>query len=174
MIAKISLKKIAAGFAVLVGFLYASAPFAEAQSPAEKVAPAASGMASSLDYESFKNRVAPIFLKKRAGHARCYACHSGTGEGGAPPYLEKLSPGKSSWNEEQSRRIFQRVSRLVVPGKPENSLLVMRPLAPEAGGIYTERVHRGGRQFTSQDDADWRTLAEWVRGGKAAGAGSKN
>ena len=30
----------------------------------------------SLDYDFFKSRVEPIFLKKRPGHARCYVCHS--------------------------------------------------------------------------------------------------
>ena len=32
--------------------------------------------AQSLDYGIFKAQVEPIFLEKRAGHARCYVCHS--------------------------------------------------------------------------------------------------
>ena len=126
----------------------------------------ASASTPSLDFEFFKTRVEPIFLKKRPGHARCYVCHSGSGDGGAPPYLEKLSPGSTSWDEEQSRRIFRRVSRLVVPGDPSQSRLVMHPLAPEAGGDYSNRVHGGGRQFESQDDPDWKTIDQWVRGEK--------
>jgi len=35
----------------------------------------------SLDYTFFKERVQPIFLKKRPGHARCVTCHSH----GSPP-----------------------------------------------------------------------------------------
>jgi len=31
--------------------------------------------APSPDFEFFKTRVEPIFLKKRPGHARCYFCH---------------------------------------------------------------------------------------------------
>jgi len=39
----------------------------------------------SLDYELFKTRMEPIFLARRPGHARCYACHAlGAGEGNAP------------------------------------------------------------------------------------------
>ena len=39
----------------------------------------------SLDYELSKTRVEPIFLARRPGHARCYACHAlGAGEGNAP------------------------------------------------------------------------------------------
>jgi hypothetical protein len=31
--------------------------------------------APALDYQFFKERVQPILLKKRPGHARCIACH---------------------------------------------------------------------------------------------------
>jgi len=44
------------------------------------------------------------------------------------------------------------------------------PLARDAGGDIS---HGGGRQFASQNDSDWLTLAEWVRGGKAEGASGK-
>lgn len=165
MIAKISLKTIGASLVVAASILYA-APFTAAQSAGAPGAPSASATTPSLDYEFFKTRVEPIFLKKRAGHARCYVCHSGSGDGGAPAYLEKLSPGSTSWNEEQSRRIFRRVSRLVVPGDPAESRLVMHPLAPEEGGDYSNRVHGGGRQFASQNDPEWQTIAAWVRGEK--------
>ena len=164
MIAKTRLITIGASLVVAAGILYA-APFTAAQSAAgtldEKTLSAST---PSLNYEFFKTRVEPIFLKKRPGHARCYVCHSGRGDGGAPAYLEMLSPGSTSWNEEQSQRIFRRVSRLVVPGDPSQSRLVMHPLAPEAGGDYSNRVHGGGRQFESQDDPDWKTIDEWVRG----------
>src|SRR5271165_4472397 len=69
----------------------------------------------SLDYEFFKAKVEPIFLKRRGEHARCYACHaSNTG----PQYLVKLSPGATTWNEEQSRKIFQNVSKLIDMEEP--------------------------------------------------------
>ena len=69
----------------------------------------------TLDYEFFKARVEPIFLERRPTHARCYACHaSNTG----PQYLVKLSPGATSWNEEQSRKIFQNVSKLIDLDEP--------------------------------------------------------
>jgi len=32
--------------------------------------------ASGLDFQTYRNRVEPIFLKKRGKHARCYSCHS--------------------------------------------------------------------------------------------------
>src|SRR3974390_2666094 len=44
---------------------------------------------SALDYQFFKTRVEPIFLKKRAGHARCYVCHA---ESNNAFRLERLPP----------------------------------------------------------------------------------
>jgi hypothetical protein len=166
----IGLKKIAGSLVVMAGALVPAAHFAAAQSAATPDAQPASVSKPSLDYEFFKTRVEPIFLKKRPGHARCYVCHSPGAEGGAPTYLEQLLPGNTSWTEEQSRRIFQRVSGLVVPGDPAASRLLMHPLAPEEGGITLPVLHRGGRQFASKNDPDWQTLAEWVRGGKPESA----
>ena len=115
--------------------------------------------AQSLDYEYFKTSVEPIFLKKRPGHARCYVCHADRSNNAFR--LEKLSAGSKFWSEEQSRRNFEMASRLVVPGKPEASLLLLHPLAPEAGG---SAYHSGGRQFETRNDAEWKTIARWVSG----------
>jgi hypothetical protein len=116
--------------------------------------------AQALDYAYFKAQVEPIFLQQRAGHARCYMCH---GERSNNAFkLETLGSGAKSWSDEQSRKNFAVVSRLVVPGKPEQSLLLLHPLAPEAGG---SAYHSGGRQFENKDDPAWQTFARWVRGG---------
>jgi YVTN family beta-propeller protein len=110
-----------------------------------------------FDFEVFKSTVEPIFLKERPGHARCYACHS---DPSRVFHLERLSDGAKEWTEEQSRRNFQTLTRLVAPGDPRSSLLLIHPLAPEAGG---DAFHSGGRQFESQNDPDWLTIADWVR-----------
>lgn len=115
----------------------------------------------ALDYGFFKTRVEPIFLKKRPDHVRCYVCHSERAEGFK---LEKLPPGKTFWTEEQSRKNFELVSKLVVPGNTDASLLLRQPLALQAGG---NPYHSGGRQFESKDDPEWKILAQWVNGGKA-------
>ena len=120
--------------------------------------------AQSLDYEFFKSRVEPIFLQKRPGHTRCVVCHAERSNNVFR--LEKL-PAAGSWTEEQSRRNYEMASRLVVPGKPDSSLLLQQPLAPEAGG---NPFHSGGRQFETKNDPQWKILAEWVAG-KAARAG---
>ncbi len=112
----------------------------------------------ALDYDFYKSRVEPIFLKKRPGHSRCYVCHA---ESNNAFRLQKLSPGSSSWSEEQSQRNFQRVFVLVVAGDPDKSKLLLQPLAPEAGGLA---FHSGGRQFSSKDAPDWKIIAPWVHG----------
>jgi hypothetical protein len=123
--------------------------------------PAASKAASdTLDYEFFKTKVQPVFLAKRAGHARCVVCHT---INNAPLHLVTLSPGSTTWNEEQSRRNFQLVQKVVVPGY-EDSKLVIHPLAEQAGG---DPHHGGGQQFESKNDPDWQTLKAFVLGAKA-------
>src|SRR2546421_10979044 len=123
-------------------------------------ASAACAGAQALDYAFFRASVEPIFLKKRPGHTRCYVCHSDRSNNAFK--LEKLAAGSTSWSEEQSRRNFEMASRLVVPGKPEASLLLLHPLAPEAGG---SAYHSGGRQFATKNDPEWKTIARWVGGG---------
>src|SRR5487761_1679841 len=81
------------------------------------------GKAASLDFEFFKTKVQPIFLAKRAGHARCAACHASPT---APAVfrLQPLTPGSTTWDEEQSRKNFEAASRLVIPGDSKSPLLV--------------------------------------------------
>lgn len=129
-----------------------------AQEQAEGSKPAASSAASSsLNYEFFKAKVEPIFLNKRPGHARCVTCHT---VNHAPLHLVPLSPGSTTWNEEQSRQNFQLVQRVVVPGSLESPLLT-HPLAVQAGG---DQAHGGGKHFESRDNPEWLTLKAWVFG----------
>jgi hypothetical protein len=120
------------------------------------VALVSAAFAAGLDFETYRSRVEPIFLKKRPGHARCVVCHEANS---SAFHLESLAPGATTWTEEQSRRNFENVSRLVVPGNPAASKLLIHPLAPGAGGDY---FHGGGRQFASREDSEWKTIAAWV------------
>jgi hypothetical protein len=115
---------------------------------------------ATLDYEFFKAKVQPIFLAKRPGHARCIACHGS----GTPLRLQPLSAGSTNWNEEESRKNFDAVRRVVVPGSVRSRLLV-HPLAEEAGGDF---YHNGGKHWNSQNDPEWQTLKSWVLGQTAS------
>jgi hypothetical protein len=138
-------RKIVAMVAVAVGIVSPAYP-------QSKTTPA-------LDFEFFKTRVQPLFLAKRPGHARCYVCHST----GTTFRIERLSPGAKTWNEEQSRRNFDSVKRLVVPGDWQASKLLTHPLTPEAGG---DPFHSGGKHWDSRDNPEWRILADWVAGAR--------
>jgi hypothetical protein len=112
---------------------------------------------AALDYNAFKTKVEPLLLEKRPGHARCYVCHST----GTAFRLQALSPGATTWNDEQSQKNFQMARRFVLPGVPMKSRLLTMPLAAEAGGVA---FHPGGKHWASQDDAEWKVLADWVNG----------
>src|SRR3974390_114276 len=114
-----------------------------------------------LDYGFYKSRVEPIFLAKKDGHTRCVVCHQDSNNNFR---LEKLGPGANAWTEEQSRRNFEMVAKLVNPGDPESILLTQHPLAPEGGG---HAFNSGGRQFASRNDKNRKTLAAFVNGAKA-------
>jgi hypothetical protein len=118
--------------------------------------------APSLDYLFFKERVQPIFLQKRPGHARCVTCHQH-----GSPSLQPLAPGASGWNEEQSRKNFAMWKLFVVPGNPLKSPLLLHPLAEAGGG---DRFHAGGKHWNSQNDPEWQTLAAWVSGQNMGGS----
>ena len=114
--------------------------------------------APGLDFGTFKDRIEPIFLQKRPGHTRCYVCHA---ESNNNFRLEKLSPGQGKWNDEQSRKNFEMIAKLVNPGDPDTSRLLLHPLAPEGGG---DVFHSGGRQFGDKNDPAYKTIADWVKG----------
>jgi len=112
----------------------------------------------SLDFDFYREEVEPVLLSRRAGNARCVVCHS---RGGGNAYMEPLSPGSDTYDEEQSLRNYQRIQRLVRPGAPLESVLLVNPLSEEAGGSHW---HGGGKHWTSQDAPEWQILARWVRG----------
>jgi hypothetical protein len=118
--------------------------------------------APQLDYEFFKTKVQPVFLEKRPGHSRCFLCHADPNIH-APLKLVPLSPGATTWDEDQTRQNFELVKAVAIPGDLQSPLLT-HPLAPEAGGDFN---HTGGRQFLSKTDPDWLTFKAFILGEKA-------
>jgi hypothetical protein len=124
--------------------------------PAGRTGAPAATTASPLDFAYFKEKVQPIFLKKKPGHARCVVCHE-TGT----PRLQALNEGATTWTDEQSRQNFTAWQRVVSPGNPMTSRLLLHPLSKEAGG---DHFHGGGKHWESQNDPDFQTIAAWIRG----------
>jgi hypothetical protein len=124
----------------------------------------------ALDFDAYRRTVEPILMRDRGrvgvGGA-CVTCH--TWQATTPMRLERLQvrgDGEVYWTEEQSRRNFDAVTRLVTPGRPEVSRLLVKPLVQSAGGAAE---HTGGKFWDSTDDPEYRAIAAWVR----AGAGSE-
>lgn len=118
---------------------------------------AASAAAVPVDFEFFRHCVQQVFLTARPGALPCSECH----QGGARGFARPIGDGRDFWNEDESRRNFQVAMRLIEPGEPTRSRLLMHPLAYEGGGDYT---HNGPRRWQSMDDPEWQMLAAWVRG----------
>ena len=111
----------------------------------------------SLDYETYKAKIQPIFTAKRQGHARCVACHTS----GTPLRLQPLAKGSTTWSEDDTKKNFATVSqRVALPGNAK-SLLLIHPLEESAGGDF---YHSGGKHWSSQNDPEWQTLRAWIMG----------
>ncbi len=124
--------------------------------------------AATLDYDYFKAKVQPIFLAKRPGHAPCIVCHS---EANNQLHLQRLPAGQTTWDEEDTRKNFDTVSKIVnAADDPLQSKILIHPLAPEAGG---DAFHSGGRQFATKNDPAWKTIAAWAEGATLAADNGK-
>src|SRR5687768_11673377 len=105
---------------LLLGALFAGVAL-DAQTPA-----------TSLDFEVYRTRVEPIFLKPRDAFGpggTCFVCHTKVT---SRLRLQPLAPGTTAWTDQQSRRNFETVARLVVPGEPLKSRLLLHALAVDA------------------------------------------
>jgi hypothetical protein len=112
--------------------------------------------APALDFEFYRTCVQRVFTNPRPGHLSCTACHGGGQAGFAP-----AAANGTSWSDAEARRGFQAIQRVIVPGNPEQSRWMLKPLHPDGGGSYT---HNGVRRWPSRNDPEWQMLAAWVRG----------
>jgi len=110
----------------------------------------------ALDFEFFSSCVQQVFASPREGHLRCSNCHSAGLIGFAP-----APENGSAWSDQEARRAFESITRLIIPGNAEQSRFLLKPLHPDGGGSY---AHNGPRRWQSRDDPEWRMLAGWVRG----------
>jgi len=150
----------ASSYLVVAGAALLAAAAGSLGHAANAPAPKAAAKGVTLDYEYFKTRVQPVFLTKREGRTRCYVCHSNNN---VAFHVVPLSPGATSWNEEQSRRNFLMIEQVAQAGNLESPIL-KHPLDEKAGG---DPHHGGGQQFMSQQDPAWQTLRNFLMGAKS-------
>jgi hypothetical protein len=166
------------GAFALVGAVVVGASPRDAVGPApaqqgREARPESADAQQALDFRTYRDSIEPIFLRPRGGHgpgvSPCVTCHA---HSSTPLKLEPLQDGPNGsvfWSEEQSRRNFAVVSRLVVRGQPEQSRLLRKPLAVAAGGAP---FHVGGKFWPSRSDPEWQALARWVGTAPVAGGGA--
>jgi hypothetical protein len=109
-----------------------------------------------IDFDFFRACVQPVFANPREGHIKCSNCHAGGLIGFAP-----VPQNGKDWNDQEAKRAFATISRLIIGGNPEESRFLLKPLHPDGGGSYT---HNGPRRWQSRSDPEWQMLAGWVRG----------
>ena len=114
--------------------------------------------ATPPDFEFFRACVQPVFQNPREGHIKCSNGHNGGIIGFAP-----APANGTAWTEEEARRAFQVIMRLIVPGNPVESRFLLKPLHPDGGGSY---AHNGPRRWPNREVPEWLMLAAWVRGEK--------
>jgi hypothetical protein len=117
-----------------------------------------------LDFGTYRAKVEPIFTQPRPGDSMgpggsCFACHTRVT---SRLRLQPLAAGATGWTEEQSRKNYAAVLRLVVPGDPLKSRLLLHPLAPDAGG---DPLHAGGKYWATQEATEFQAIAAWIRAG---------
>lgn len=109
-----------------------------------------------LDFDFFRACVQKVFATPREGHIKCSNCHAEGLIGFAP-----VPQDGAAWSDQEARRAFSTITRLIVPGNPEQSRFLLKPLHPDGGGSYT---HNGPRRWPSRNDPEFQMLAQWVRG----------
>ncbi len=117
----------------------------------------------SLSFEAFRETVEPIFIQPRGGHgpsiSPCASCHINSGTPLRLQPLQETESGQVYWSENQSKKNFEVVSKLVVPGQPERSRLLRKPLVVTAGGTA---FHVGGKFWQDQNNPEWQIIADWI------------
>ena len=106
-------------------------------------APAPAEPAPEVSFEFFQACVHPILFQVTPGGLACANCHGAE--------FAQADP-EESWRN---------VQRLIDPGRPAQSRLLMHPMHPDGGGDY---VHNGVRRWLTQNDPEWQMLAGWVNG----------
>jgi hypothetical protein len=118
-----------------------------------------------LDYFFFKENVEPILVAKAAdGHA-CASCH-------ANHTLLKLNEPDEygTITLARSRANYGAAIKMVNVRKPDESLLLNKPIAPmdDAGtGASQTFSHGGGTRWTGQKNSpEYRTILRWIQGAR--------
>jgi HEAT repeat protein len=120
---------------------------------------------SVLDFRYFVTMVEPILAKPGPDGKACVFCH-------ASHVIFKLIPPNAEgvFSDQASVENYKYAMRVVDITNPNKSLIVIKPTRPtdSAGNVGDYlATHNGGQRWHGNESSDqYRTILEWVRGGR--------
>jgi hypothetical protein len=120
---------------------------------------------SVLDFRYFVTRIEPILAKPGADGKACVFCH-------ASHVIFKLLPPNNDgvFSDQDSKENYQYAMRVVDITNPDKSLLLIKPTRPTDSvgnvGDYLA-THNGGQRWHGNESSEqYRTILQWIRGGR--------
>jgi len=120
---------------------------------------------SVLDFRFFVTRIEPILAKPGPDGKACVNCH-------ASHVIFKLQPPSAEgiFSDQDSEDNYKYAMRVVDITEPDKSLIVIKPTRPtdSAGdvGDYLATHNGGQRWHGNQSSDEYRTILDWIRGGR--------
>ena len=120
---------------------------------------------SVLDFRYFVSKIEPILATPGPDGKACVFCH-------ASHVIFKLNPPNAQgvFSDQDSEENYRYAMRVVDIGHPNESLILVKPTRPtDSGGDVGDYLatHNGGQRWHGNEQSQqYRTILEWIRGGK--------
>ena len=120
---------------------------------------------SVLDFRYFVTKIEPILARPGPDGKACVFCH-------ASHVIFKLEPPNAEgiFSDQDSKENYKYAMRIVDITAPDKSLFLIKPTRPtdSAGNVGDYlATHNGGQRWHGNESSDqYRTILEWIRGGR--------
>lgn len=120
---------------------------------------------SVLDFQYFVSKIEPILATPGRDGKACVFCH-------ASHVIFKLEPPNVDgvFSDQDSEQNYKYAMRVVNIAEPEKSLILIKPTRPSdsAGNVGDYlATHNGGQRWHGNESSEqYRTILEWIRGGR--------
>ena len=127
---------------------------------------------SVLDFRYFVSKIEPILATPGPDGKACVFCH-------ASHVIFKLNPPNAQgvFSDQDSEENYRYAMRVVDIANPNQSLILIKPTRPtDSGGDVGDYLatHNGGQRWHGNEQSDqYRTILEWIRGGRLNTVASK-
>jgi HEAT repeat protein len=124
---------------------------------------------SVLDFRYFATKVEPILATPGRDGKACVFCH-------ASHVIFKLEPPNAEgvFSDQDSEENYKYAMRVVNIAEPDKSLILVKPTRPfdSAGNVGDYlATHNGGQRWHGNESSEqYRTILEWIRGGRLEAA----